>query len=246
MILLNFHKYRKIEYSYPLMVGADILGLDVSMVYFILFLFVFCFYFMFFLWVRDVILEDVSGQYSFYVYRTIDQGFRLFFFSELTLFVSIFWAFLDIALRLGVWSPLGISSPDYLGLNGIASLFLMINRQVLKYSGRYLCLNNSKCGVFLMVCIFIGVGFLCFQFYEYNNNSFVIKDSVYNSIFYIGTGLHGLHFCWGLFLIVNFFRVKVNVYYMSFLGIECIIKRFSELRTINHQNEKIMLLLKES
>ncbi|OZC10815.1 hypothetical protein X798_02238 [Onchocerca flexuosa] len=57
------------------------------------------------------------------------------------------------------------------------------------------------------------------------DSNIALRHSVYNSIFYIGTGLHGLHFCW---------------------GIECIIKRFSELRTINHQNEKIMLLLKES
>lgn len=211
------------EYSYyPLMIGAGILGLDVSLVLFMsmgLFYSVFvCFFYLFyvfFLWMKDVILEDISGQYSFYDYRIFSQGFRLFLFSELTLFVSIFWTFLDTALCPltwlgGTWSPFGVLSPDYLGLNGIASLFLMINRQVLKYSRRYLCLNNSKCEVFLLVCIFIGAGFLCFQFYEYRSNSFVISDSIYGSIFYIGTGLHGSHVFIGVcFLLVNFFRIKL-------------------------------------
>nr|ALG63677.1 cytochrome c oxidase subunit III [Onchocerca volvulus] len=222
-MLLKFRKYHKMEYSYyPLMVGVGILGFDVSLVLFMgmgMFYSIFiCFLYLvyvFFLWIKDVILEDISGQYSFYDYRMFNQGFRLFLFSELTLFVSIFWTFLDTALcpltwLSGVWSPLGILSPNYLGLNGMASLFLMMNSQFLKYSRRYLCLNSSKCEEFLLVCIFIGVGFLCFQFYEYNNNSFVMSDSAYGSIFYMGTGLHGLHVFVGVcFLIVNFFRVKL-------------------------------------
>ncbi|OZC10411.1 hypothetical protein X798_02454 [Onchocerca flexuosa] len=57
--------------------------------------------------------------------------------NELTLFASIFWTFLDSALcpltwLVGVWSSLGILSPDYLDLNGMAILFLIINRQLLK------------------------------------------------------------------------------------------------------------------
>ncbi|VDP13226.1 unnamed protein product [Onchocerca flexuosa] len=59
---------------------------------------------------------------------------------------------------VGVWSSLGILSPDYLDLNGMAILFLIINRQLLKYSRCYLCLDNLKCEVFLMTCIFVGAG----------------------------------------------------------------------------------------
>lgn len=211
------------DYSYyPLMFSFGVFGVDVGLVLFMClgmyYPFFFCFLYLIyvsFLWVKDLFLEDVSGQYSFYDYRIFAQGFRLFLFSELTLFFSIFWTFLDSALCPltwlgGVWSPLGILSPDYLGLNGTASLFLIMNSQFLKYSRRYLCLNSCKCELFLLFCIFVGSGFLCFQFYEYSNNCFVINDSIYGSIFYVGTGLHGFHVLVGVFfLMVNFFRIKL-------------------------------------
>nr|AOP18647.1 cytochrome c oxidase subunit III [Dirofilaria repens] len=231
-MLLKFRKFHKMEFSYyPFMFGFGILGLDFGLILFmnlgLFFPFFLCFFYLFYvsiLWFKDVFLEDISGQYSFYDYRMFGQGFRLFLFSELTLFISIFWTFLDSSLCPltwlgGVWSPYGILSPDYLGLNGTASLFLMMNSQFLKYSRRYLCINSNKCELFLLLSIFIGSGFLCFQFYEYSNNCFVMNDSVYGSIFYVGTGLHGSHVFVGVcFLIVNFFRIKLfnfNWYHMQ-------------------------------
>nr|NP_694908.1 cytochrome c oxidase subunit III [Brugia malayi]AAN17809.1 cytochrome c oxidase subunit III [Brugia malayi]QTZ19038.1 cytochrome c oxidase subunit III [Brugia malayi] len=223
-MFLKFRKYHKMEFSYyPIMFGLGVLGIDFGLVLFMS-MGIFCSFFICllyllyvsFLWMKDVFLEDVSGQYSFYDYRMFSQGFRLFLFSELTLFFSIFWTFLDSSLCPltwlgGVWSPVGILSPDYLGINGMASLFLMMNSQVLKYSRRYLCLNVNKCENLLLLCIFIGSFFLCFQFFEYSHNCFVMNDSIYGSVFYIGTGLHGSHVLIGVcFLIVNFFRAKLH------------------------------------
>ncbi|VDN85957.1 unnamed protein product, partial [Brugia pahangi] len=182
IIFLKFRKYHKMEFSYyPIIFGVGVLGIDFGL---------------------DVFLEDVSGQYSLYDYRMFSQGFRLFLFNS---------SLCPLTWLGGIWSPIGILSPDYLGINGMASLFLIINRQVLKYSRRYLCLNINKCENLLLLCIFIGAFFLCFQFFEYTHNCFVINDRIYGRVFYIGTGLHGSHVLIGVFfLVINFFRVKFH------------------------------------
>lgn len=86
------------EFSYyPIIFGLGVLGIDFGLVLFMS-IGIFCSFFICllyllyvsFLWIKDVFLEDVSGQYSFYDYRIFSQGFRLFLFSELTLFFSIF------------------------------------------------------------------------------------------------------------------------------------------------------------
>nr|QRZ60653.1 cytochrome c oxidase subunit 3 [Spirocerca lupi] len=222
-MFLKFRKFHKMSYSiYPFLVGAGIIGLDFGLVLFmkmgLLKSLVFCLLYLFFvsfLWVKDVVLEDLSGQYSMQDFRIFRQGFRLFLLSELVLFFTIFWTFLDSALCPvtwvgGVWVPFGVLSPDYLGLNAMASAFLMVNSHILKYSRRYLFLNSFKCEVLMLVCIMIGAGFVCFQIFEYSHNPFSFTDSIYGSIFYVGTGLHGSHVFVGVcFLIVNFWRIKL-------------------------------------
>ena len=44
--------------------------------------------------------------------------------------------------------------------------------------------------------------FLCFQYIEYSYAEFSISDSVFGSIFYITTGLHGLHIVASLILLI--------------------------------------------
>nr|YP_011001031.1 cytochrome c oxidase subunit 3 [Mastophorus muris]WPN85867.1 cytochrome c oxidase subunit 3 [Mastophorus muris] len=223
-MMLKFRKYHKMSFSYyPFLVGIGVLGLDFSLVVFMklglfksFFICLMYLLFIFVLWIKDVFLEGSSGQYTQQDCRMFRQGFRLFLLSELVLFFTIFWTFLDSALCPvtwigGVWSPFGILSPDYLGLNALASIFLMINSHILKYSRRFLFMNSSKCEIFMLICILIGGGFVCFQVFEYNNNPFSITDSIYGSVFYIGTGLHGSHVLIGVcFLIINFFRIKLN------------------------------------
>lgn len=245
IIVLKFRNFHKIEYRYyPLIFCLGFLGFVVGLVLFIsmgmFYPLIICFFYIFyvsFLWLKDIFLEDLSGQYSFYDYRIYVQGFRLFLFSELSLFFTIFWTFLDTSLCslmwLGdSWCPIGMLSPDYFGVNGMARLFLMINSQFLKYSRRYLCMGLINCEFLLLFCIFIGSFFLCFQYFEYSNNSFVINDRIYGSIFYIGTGLHGLHVLIGVFfLLFNLFRIKMynfNWYHIQSYDISIDYWRFLE------------------
>nr|WAP90824.1 cytochrome coxidase subunit 3 [Neofoleyellides sp. XM-2022] len=222
MFFLKFRKCHKMVSSiYPMLFSFGILGFDMGLLVMMKFgfvnsLFFSLFYLLFisFIWVKDVSFESMSGQYSFQDLRMFFHGFYLFLFSELVLFFVIFWSFLDSSLSslmwIGdYWCPMGILSMDYIGMSVIASSFLMMNSQILKYARRYLFLNNFFCEIFLLMSIFIGGGFVCFQFFEYNNSPFTFLDSIYGNIFFIGTGLHGLHVFLGVCLIIiSFFRLK--------------------------------------
>ncbi|KAF4514073.1 UNVERIFIED_CONTAM: hypothetical protein B566_EDAN019010, partial [Ephemera danica] len=107
----------------------------------------------------DVILEDISGQYSTHDYRGFRQGFRLFLVS----------------------------------LNALATTFLIINRQLVKYRRRLVINNDNSCFLIVITSIFIGVGFICFQIFEYRNLYYSICDRTFGSIFFLGTGIHGSH-----------------------------------------------------
>nr|YP_011004210.1 cytochrome c oxidase subunit III [Metathelazia capsulata]WPS93545.1 cytochrome c oxidase subunit III [Metathelazia capsulata] len=221
--MLFFRKFHKMaSCSYPVYLGFSLLGLEFCFLFFMKFSFfnlffciTFYLFFLSYLWVKDVVKEEVTGQYSFYDYIIFRQGFRYFLFSEFVLFLTVFWTFLDASTHSlfwvgSGWCPMGILSSNYLGLNALASSFLMMNSQLLKYSRRYLYISNKTTELILLLCIFIGSCFVCFQLFEYSSNCFTITDSIYGSIFYLGTGLHGSHVLIGvIFLIINFFRFKL-------------------------------------
>ena len=59
----------------------------------------------------------------------------------------------------------------------------------------------------LILTVFLGFIFSCFQAYEYQHASFTIDGNIYGSTFYMATGFHGAHVIIGtIFLIVCFFR----------------------------------------
>ena len=62
-----------------------------------------------------------------------------------------------------------------------------------------------------MITIIFGIYFTALQAIEYLEASFRIADRAYGSIFFVGTGFHGLHVIVGTtFLIVCFYRNKNN------------------------------------
>jgi heme/copper-type cytochrome/quinol oxidase subunit 3 len=59
----------------------------------------------------------------------------------------------------------------------------------------------------LAITIAYGVLFMNFQYFEYTHAPFNINDSVYGSIFYMLTGLHGMHVLFGIgFIVVALIR----------------------------------------
>lgn len=216
----KFHKFSSRRYSYFIFWG--LLRLDINLIMLIKFglkvnFFLSLFYLgiLIGLWFKDVFFEDMRSQYSDQDGRVYRQGFRLFLFRELILFFTIFWCFFDTALCPvlwfgGTWTPWGLLTPDYLGLNAFASIFLIINRQLLKYSKRFLLINRIKCEFIIFLSLIIGGGFISFQVFEYRHIAFSISDSVYGCIFFRGTGVHGTHVFIGVcFLLTIFFRIKL-------------------------------------
>ena len=61
-------------------------------------------------------------------------------------------------------------------------------------------------GTFLT--IFLAIIFTGLQYVEYSQASFTFADSIYGSVFFASTGLHGLHIIIGtIFLSVGLFRI---------------------------------------
>jgi heme/copper-type cytochrome/quinol oxidase subunit 3 len=72
--------------------------------------------------------------------------------------------------------------------------------------------ENMSGGDYLLISISLGVYFLLLQGFEYATVPFHINDSVFGSIFFMLTGLHGLHVVIGiLFLTLCYFRILLKI-----------------------------------
>jgi cytochrome c oxidase subunit 3 len=59
--------------------------------------------------------------------------------------------------------------------------------------------------------ILLAMRFEVAQYVEFKESTFSIRDGVYGSIFFFGTGLHGLHVIFGhLFLTYNLVRLCIG------------------------------------
>lgn len=182
-------------------------------------------------WFYDIIIEATfEGRHTSYVRQSIKFAFFLFIVSEIMFFFSFFWAFFYSSVsptyNIGGWPPIGIHIINPYKLPLINTLLLLISGACLTCSHFALLVNkklikkvigvvyteyknNNRIIIlnFLLLTIFLGLLFLLTQAYEYIHASFTISDSIYGSVFYMCTGLHGLHVLVGLiFLIVCYFR----------------------------------------
>jgi heme/copper-type cytochrome/quinol oxidase subunit 3 len=73
-----------------------------------------------------------------------------------------------------------------------------------------------------IITIILAILFICLQLSEYFNSVFNISDSIYGTVFFMLTGLHGFHvFVGSVFIIVCFFRF-INLHFTNkhFIGFE--------------------------
>lgn len=165
------------------------------------------------LWATVVALESAIGLHTPLTLRSLILGFRWFILSEVMLFVRIFWAFLDRALSPRVqggvtWPPRGIEPVERIELPLLNTCLLLTSSVTLTVTHQIV--KNKKNAVPLLITtILLGLVFLCTQITEYRQRSFRIADSVFGSIFYIGTGLHIIHVAFGAgWLSVNLILLK--------------------------------------
>ena len=167
------------------------------------------------LWLRDVITEGTyEGHHTKQVQKGLVIGFVLFIVSEIFVFFSVFWAFfhssLSPAIEIGgIWPPLGITALDPFSIP-LLNTFLLLSSGAFVTYGHHALIAGDRKGAILgtLFTIILAVIFTFLQCVEYLEAGFTIADSVFGSVFFASTGLHGLHVIIGtIFIFVGLIRI---------------------------------------
>lgn len=167
------------------------------------------------LWFRDIITEGTYlGHHTIQVQKGLTIGVVLFIISEVFAFLSVFWAFFHSSLSPtieigGVWPPQGITPLDPFAIPLLNTILLLSSGAFVTY-GHHALIQGDRRGAILgtLLTIIFAIIFTALQYYEYSQSSFTMSDSVYGTVFYASTGLHGLHVIIGtLFILVGFVRI---------------------------------------
>lgn len=181
-----------------------------------------------FVWFRDILRESKQGNHTEIVQKGIVLGFILFLITEIMLFFSFFWSYfhssLSPAISLGlIWPPIGIEAVNYTSLPLLGSLLLLssgffvtLSHHAFQASNKYLCLING------LITIIQGSAFVLLQFTEYHYSIFSLSDSIFGSVFFLTTGLHGIHVILGvIFLAICYIRIILDHFSLEHhLGLE--------------------------
>ncbi len=165
-------------------------------------------------WWRDVIREALfEGAHTQKVQRGLKLGFILFVISEIMLFFSFFWAFFHASLspniEIGcVWPPVGLFVLNPWKIPFVNTLVLLLSGATITWAHQLLAVGNYRQTISaLIITINLALFFTGLQIYEYLNAPFDISDGIYGSVFFMLTGLHGLHVIVGtLFILVCLLR----------------------------------------
>lgn len=167
------------------------------------------------LWFRDVITEGTyEGHHTKQVQKGLIIGIVLFIISEIFAFFSVFWAFfhssLSPAIEIGgVWPPLGITPLDPFSIPLLNTFLLLSSGAFVTYGHHALIAGDRKGAIFgTLITIILAIVFTVLQYIEYSEAGFTIADSVFGTVFFASTGLHGLHVIVGtIFITVGFIRI---------------------------------------
>ena len=223
--LLQFFPYHLVSRSpWPLLVSFSLLVLTLSAVLYmqgfpnggyLLFLgFVLTAYGMT-LWLRDVTTEATyEGAHTSQVQNGLVIGFVLFIVSEAFAFLSVFWAFFHSSLSPtveigGVWPPQGITALDPFAIPLLNTFLLLSSGAFVTWSHHALIQGDRKSAIAgAFICVILAILFTALQGVEYFDAPFSISDSIYGTVFFASTGLHGLHVIVGtIFLTVGLIRI---------------------------------------
>lgn len=160
------------------------------------------------LWGKDIIAEATYlGHHTIKVRNGLYLGYIIFLFTELLVFIGVFWAYFHSALspniELGeMWPPIGISAIQATDLPLLNTLILLSSGATITYAHHGLIAKNWNASIYgLLSTIILGIIFIFCQFYEYTYCTYTITDSVYGSSFFFLTGLHGMHLIGGVFFL---------------------------------------------
>lgn len=165
-------------------------------------------------WFKDVVMEGTYlGDHTSQVQAGLNLGIILFIISEIMVFFSVFWGFLHSSLAPAIdihsWPPIGIQVLDPFSIPLLNTILLLSSGAFITW-GHHALIKGDRKGAILgtLVTIILAIIFTAFQAIEYHEATFSIADSIYGTVFFASTGLHGLHVIVGtLFILVAFFRI---------------------------------------
>lgn len=186
--------------------------------------------------------NTLEGKHSKLNNIILKKRFVLFISSEVLLFVSIFWIYLNNSLspniEIGnIWPPnqIQISNPILIPIYG--SLLLIYSRVLITKSHHSLYKKKKrKTEKNLIKCILIGILFIDIQISEYsypNIISFSIRESNYRNRFFTITIVHGTHVLVGVIMLSlslkfiknnsirskNNSRIEISAWYWHFVDL---------------------------
>ena len=176
---------------------------------FIFFIGFFCIVYIARNWFYDVEDEaSLLGFHTLVVKKGLYKGFWLFVASEVMLFFGFFWAFFHSALSPSVvFSALWPYENAFVIINSLGfplynTILLIISGFTVTYA-HYAAASMRHSEVLdgLYLTIFLGILFLISQINEYFEIAYNINDSVFACVFFMLTGLHGMHVFVGVFLL---------------------------------------------
>lgn len=170
-----------------------------------------------FAWLFDIWMDSINGFLTAKVRTNLRLGFILFVVSEIMLFFGFFWAFFHVAVTPAIacgmqWPPVGIISISPETIPFINTLLLLYSGFWLVVAHRALLNNNKNLATLsLWLTVLLATIFLELQLLEYKTAPFSLLNGVFGSVFFMLTGLHGLHVFLGtVCLFVALFRLEAK------------------------------------
>lgn len=169
------------------------------------------------MWYKDIFRESFYiGKFNIYIQVCLKLGIALFILREFIFFFTFFWSYFHyIFMSQGEfsfrWPPLYISKINHIGLPLFNTLLLLTRGISLTLAHNFI-LFNKNFNFYLNRTILLGVIFIRGQFWEFYMSDYLISNSSYGSIFFIGTGFHGFHVRLGTLLLLISAYISKTIY----------------------------------
>lgn len=130
-------------------------------------------------------------------------GVIVFLIAEGMIFLGLFTAYLTFRAVAPTWPPAGTPKLELL-LPSINTIILIASSFVIHRADTAVKKDDVKgLRTWFAVTALMGAIFLCGQIYEYKHLEFGLTSNLFGSTFYVLTGFHGLHVCFGLLLMLG-------------------------------------------
>ena len=181
-------------------------------------------------WGQDVHREACyEGDHNKETVEGFKLGMIFFILSEVFFFLGMFWAYFHLAeapaLEMGaVWPPVGVTPFDPKGIPFLNTILLVSSGISVTWSHHAMEIALFSSSVLsLLVTVLLGSVFTLLQGIEYYVARFTFSCSSYSSVYFMGTGFHGLHVIIGrvLLLICLFRFLLTSIRPNHSAGFEC-------------------------